>query len=162
MEQVSTATEQKLLQALMQFRRLGWHQQTIGGCKPSEIRVLFCIQKCTSSDLVTVKVSEISRHLHVTSPTVTQVLRGLETHELIERHSDAQDRRIVGVRLTDKGELVVQQAHDAFTNAMNGLVAYLGETQSDQLADLLCKVHDYFQQRMGDTPHPQWNGDEDA
>jgi DNA-binding MarR family transcriptional regulator len=162
MEQVSSATEQKLLQALMQFRRLGWHQQNIEGCTPGEIRALFCIQKCTNSDLVTVKVSDISKHLHVTSPTVTQLLRGLETHGLIERHSDEQDRRTVGVCLTPKGEAVAQEAHDAFTHAMHGLIAYLGEAQSEQLADLLSKVHTYFQQEMGDIPHHHWNGEQNA
>ena len=162
MEQISDATEQKLLRALMQFRRLGWHQHTIEGCKPSEIRMLFGIQKITNSDLATVKVSDIGRHLHVTSPTVTKLLNGLETNGLIERHNDEQDRRSVGVRLTAKGEMVAQQAHDGFTNAMHELVAYLGEAQSEQLADLLCKVQSYFQQEMGETAHPQWNGDEDA
>ncbi len=162
MEQISTATEQRLLQALMQFKRLGWHQHSIADCKPSEIRVLFCIQKNTDAALPTMKVSEIGKHLHVTSPTVTQLLRGLETNGLIERHSDEQDRRTVGVQLTEKGEMVARQAQDAFTTAMHGLITYLGEAQSEQLVDLLCKVHAYFQQEMGDIAHSQWNGDEDA
>ena len=44
----TTATEQRLLQVLMQFKRLGLHHQAIAGCKPSEIRVLFIIKRGTS------------------------------------------------------------------------------------------------------------------
>ena len=41
----TNASEQRLLQALEQFHRTRWHEQpTVGGCKPSEIRVLFCIK----------------------------------------------------------------------------------------------------------------------
>jgi hypothetical protein len=45
---------------------------------------------------------------------------------------------------------------------MHGLVDYLGEDQSEQLSELLLKVHTYFQQRMGATNTPQWNGDQEA
>lgn len=131
----------------MQFKRLGWHHQTIAGCKPSEIRVLFCIKGGMGLPMTEMKVSEISKQLHVTPPTITQVLNGLEAHGLIERHSDVIDRRAVGITLTTKGEVVTQQAADAFLASLNGLVDYLGEEQSSQLADLLFKVFRYFNER---------------
>src|SRR5438067_1126138 len=101
---------QKLFRAFMEFHKAQWHQRSIAGCKASEIRVLFCIKKGVKPDASEMKVSEISKRLHVTSPTITQLLKGLEVNGLIERHIDPADRRTVGITLTEKGEKVTQQA----------------------------------------------------
>jgi DNA-binding MarR family transcriptional regulator len=103
MEQTKTTTEQKLMRTLMQFNKMSWHQQPVAGCKPSEVRVLFCIKKGRNPHSPEMKVSEISKCLHVTSPTITQALKSLEAHGLIERHIDSIDRRAIGVILTEKG-----------------------------------------------------------
>lgn len=160
MDITATATEQRLMNALMQFKRLGWHHQQIAGCKPSEIRVLFCIKKGTNLTNAEMKVSEISKRLHVTSPTVTQLLKGLEVNDLIERNIDPIDRRAVGVKLTAKGEMVVQQAMKAFTDSLHGLIDYLGEEDSNQFADLLSKAFRYFNEREANMYASLWNGDE--
>lgn len=157
MEQTITATEQQLLGALTRFKRLGWHQQSIAGCKHSEIRVLFCVKEATNSASPEVKVSEISRMMHVTSPTITQALNSLEANELIERHIDPKDRRVVGVKLTRKGEMVVQQAKEAFFASIRGLVEFLGEEQSNQLVELLAKVYRYYSEKeTSATHHSLW------
>ena len=162
MNQATTTTEQKLLSALTQFKRLGWHQRTVSGCKPSEIRVLFCVKEGTNPDQPEIKVSEISKQLGVTSPTITQLLKSLEAHGLIERNIDAQDRRAVGIKLTAEGAMVAQQAADAFLASMKGLVEYLGEEQSDQLAELLSKVFRYFSEREASVIYQsQWKGDQE-
>lgn len=145
MDQTTAATEQKLFGALRQLKRL--HQPIIAGCKPGEIRVLFCLREGIHSGLPEMKVSEISKQLGVTSPTITQLLKGLEVDELIERKIDALDRRAVGIKLTAKGTMVAQQAADAFLASIKGLVEYLGEEQSDQFAELLFKVFRYFSER---------------
>ncbi|HEY3991531.1 MAG TPA: MarR family winged helix-turn-helix transcriptional regulator [Ktedonobacteraceae bacterium] len=155
---------QKLMRAFMQFNRAAWHQQqhTVAGCKPSEIRVLFCIKKGMKPGSSEIKVSEISKLLLVTSPTVTQLLKGLEANGLIERHIDPLDRRAVGVRLTKKGEDVTQQAMNDFVASFQGMVEYLGEEESNQLVELLSKVFRYFSTQEANVQQSHWNGDEDA
>lgn len=159
MEEPIFSTEQRLFLALTLFKRLSGHQHSIEGCKPSEIRVLFCIRRNKSLPGAEMKVSEISKQLHVTSPTITQLLNGLEANGLIERNIDAIDRRVVGVTLTEKGEQVAQRASDAFFGAMHELVEYLGEDQSKQLIDLLYKVFRYFDEKETNLSHSQWTGD---
>jgi DNA-binding MarR family transcriptional regulator len=155
MDGTTTTTEHQLLRVLMQLKRLELNRQPIAGCKPSEIRVLFCVKKSTNLTLPEMKVSEISRRLQVTSPTITQLLKGLEANGLIERHIDTIDRRSVGVKLTPKGEAVAQQAMDTFLASMNGLIEYLGEEQSNQLAELLSKVFLYFSEKEASAEyHP--------
>jgi DNA-binding MarR family transcriptional regulator len=155
-------TTQKLLKALMQFRRAEWHQRSIAGYKPSEIKVLFCIKKGMNPSTPEIKVSEISKRLHVTSPTVTQLIKGLEANGLIERNIDPEDRRSAGIKLTEKGEMITQQAAAAFEDSVNGLIEYLGEEQSNQLAELLLKAFRYYDEKAASEQHSYWSGDEEV
>jgi len=162
MEQTETTTEQKLMRTLMQFNKIHWHQPPVAGCKPSEVRVLFCIKKGRNPHNPEIKVSEISKRLRVTSPTITQSLNSLEAHGLIERHIDPVDRRAIGVILTEKGEQVVQQAIDEFLASTRGLIDYLGEEQTNQLIDLLSSLFRYFHEREANKSYASWNGEEEA
>lgn len=160
MEKHSNPTAQKLLRAFMQFKKIGWHQRSVSGYKPSEIRVLFGISKGARPDALEMKVSEISRLLHVTSPTVTQLLKGLEANGLVERHTDPTDRRAVAITLTPKGHMVMQEAQNMLLNSFNGLIEYLGEEQSSQLAELLDKTFRYFNEKEASVDYLQQTGDE--
>lgn len=163
MDQSINPTVQKLMRAFIQLNKTGWQERaSIAGYKPSEIRVLFCVKKGIKPDATEIKVSEISKLLHVTSPTVTQLLKGLEANGLIERHIDQVDRRAVGIKLTEKGETVTQQAMEAFARSLQGLIEYLGEEESNQLVELLSKVFRYFSEREASMRQSRWNGDEEA
>src|SRR5579884_3003579 len=134
------------MRAFMQFHRVDWHDRSVAGCRPSEIRVLFCVKRGAKPDSL-VTVSEIGKRLGVTSPTITQLLKGLEANGLIERHIDPADRRAVGITLTEKGERVTEQAAEAFSASLHGLIEYLGEEQSNQLAELLSRVSRYYNEK---------------
>lgn len=153
---------QKLMRSFMQFNKATWHQRTVAGCKPSEIRVLFCIKRGMKPGATEMKVSEISKLLHVTSPTVTQLLKGMEGNGLIERRIDSADRRAVGIRLTEKGEDVTRQAMSSLASTLQGLIEFLGEEESNQLIELLSKVFRYFSEQEANVHQSQWNGDEEA
>lgn len=144
------ATAQKLLKSFMQFKKANWHQRSVDGYKSSEIMVLFCIKNGVEPETLGMKVSEISSLLHVTSPTITQLINGLKKSGLVERHTDQADRRAVRIKLTDQGEAITQKAADAFSNSFNGLIDHLGEDQSNQLAELLFKVFSYFNDNGSD------------
>lgn len=131
----------KLMQAFREMHRFSWEDSSIEGCRPSEIRVLFCIRHGM------MKVSEISKMLHVTSPSVTQHLKGLEANGLIERKIDSIDRRVVGIKLTERGEEVVRTAWEGFIHSMKGLIAYMGEEECNQLAELLLKMFHYYDEQ---------------
>jgi DNA-binding MarR family transcriptional regulator len=109
-----------------------------------------------------VKVSEISKRLHVTSPTVTQLLKVLESDGLVERHSDPRDRRSVDFKLTERGEEVTQQAAEAYWTSINGLIEYLGEEESNHLAELLFKAIRYYSEQAADADYALWTGDREA
>jgi DNA-binding MarR family transcriptional regulator len=161
MDQNIDAVTHKLLRALMYSKRESWHGRMVMDIKPSEARVLMCVKRATSADCPDIKVSEISRMLQVTSPTVTQLLKSLESQELIERHLDPADRRSVGITLTKKGEEITDQAIKAFTTSIQNLVEFLGEEDSNQLAELLLKVSRYYNEKANDTTQTFWSTDTD-
>ena len=162
MDQPMMLTDHKLFRALTQFKRLGWHQHSIAGCTPSEIRVLICTKGGGGPLPPLVTVSEISKRLSVTPPSITQILNTLETRGLIERHMDRTDRRVIVVTLTKQGEKVTEQAEETFSAVMKGLIEYLGEDQSNQLADLLFKVFRYFAENESHIYHEAWEGEKEA
>jgi DNA-binding MarR family transcriptional regulator len=138
---------QKLLEAFTQFHRLNWKQSPIVGLKSSEIMVLFCIKKTVHPESHGIKVSDISKALRVAPPTITQLINSLEANGYVERTMDKADRRAVRVKITERGEGTIAQAADAFFESFNGLVEYLGENKSKELAELLSKAFGYFEER---------------
>lgn len=161
MGQITNPTAQRLFRAFMQFKKAEWHERSVAGCTISELRVLFAIKKGATPDGHTMKVSDISRRLHVTPPTVTQMMKGLEMKGLVARHIDPTDRRAVGLTLTEKGEMITQRAYDAFSTSFQGLIEYLGEEESNHLADLLFKVFQYYNEKAAVLHSSLWDGDQD-
>jgi DNA-binding MarR family transcriptional regulator len=135
---------QKLLKSFMQFRKTGWHDKKIAGYNPSEFKLLATIRHGANDLNTEMKVSEISKLLQVTPPTVTQIINTLEKDGLVERTVDPEDRRAVKIKLSEAGMEATEKARKAFSQTFLGLIDYLGEEDSEQLANLLSKVHEYF------------------
>jgi DNA-binding MarR family transcriptional regulator len=180
-------TAQRLARSVMQFSKsFGlFHkdelQRHFTACTRGEIGVLVIIKggarseartlrmaergelvSVSESEAPSMKVSEISKLMHVTSPTITQMLKGLEANGLVERHIDPNDRRAVRIALTEQGEAVARRAEEIYRDSFSGLVEYLGEEESNQLAELLLKARCYFSEREATVYRSQWNGEKQA
>ena len=160
MPQPSPTLDRQLIQAFMLFSKTDWHQYSIAGCKHSEIRVLMCLKHAPRDNPLGLHVSEISQRLHVTSSSITQLLNGLEAQGLIARHAAPDDRRAIFVRLTADGEAVAHQAARTLHEAFHGLITFLGEAESAQLADLLQRVYRYFHPNGAEHPPFLAHGEE--
>ena len=135
---------QKLMDTFQRYRRYHRQQSPVHGIKHSELKVLFRIKEHSAGCQDGVRVSQISHYLKVTSPTVTQLIKQLEISGLVTRTMDAEDRRSIRVRLTEKGELWIQEAKEAFFAGFIGLVDHLGTEKSCQFDDLFNEAIDYF------------------
>ncbi|MEC0240208.1 MarR family transcriptional regulator [Paenibacillus dokdonensis] len=118
--------------------------RTVHNQKPGEIMVLYFISVNVKDDSPGLMVSEISGKLNVTSPTVTQHINSLEAQELVERHADPADRRVVRIQLTDKGKQYIQRINETRLNMFVGLVKHLGEEESLLFAEMMRKASDYM------------------
>lgn len=141
---------QRLLDAFNSLRRADWHKMPQGNCKFSEVRVLFFIKKGCHIDPRGVTISTLSTMLAVTSPTVTPLIKSLESNGLVLRYNDQEDRRVVRVQLTETGEEVTRKAMRSFKERFQGLYNFLGEEKSVQLAELLEQVGQYIDERRKD------------
>lgn len=137
---------EKLFMAIKRFNKAGFRHRAIEGVKPSEMMLMFCLQKREKLKPEGLRVSEISEILDVTSPTVTQLLKELEVKGFIKRMMDQKDRRAVLIKLSSKGKEVILEAMAVTEASFNGLIQFLGEDESNQLADLLIKAHHYYEQ----------------
>ena len=155
-------TVQRLIAAFMRLHKVEWHAPVISGCTPGEIRVLFHLRRASRDGVANVRVSDISRMLDVSPPMATQILKTMDARHLIERTNDPDDRRVVYVRLTVHGEQVGATVAHTFITTMRGLIDFLGEDQSNQLADLLMKTFSYFHQRAQDMHGVDANGEPQA
>jgi DNA-binding MarR family transcriptional regulator len=57
------------------------------------------------------KMSEIAKNLHVTMPAATGVVDRLIREGFALRYNDQNDRRIIRVKITKKGENIVKKIH---------------------------------------------------
>ncbi|MFE5321857.1 MarR family winged helix-turn-helix transcriptional regulator [Paenibacillus sp. NPDC056579] len=155
----------QLMESFIQSRSRGNMMQNRGtfSQKPGEIMVLYSISLYTKDDVPGMMVSEISDKLNVTSPTVTQHIKSLEIQGLVERHADAVDRRVVRIRLTDKGKKYIQRINEARLNMFVGLVEHLGVEESQHLAETMKKASDYLlKQKEMHMRNYMENGDDEG
>jgi len=85
--------------------------------------------------------SELARALVLSAGGVSQRLERLEQVGLIERQNDVQDRRVVYVRLTDKGLRALDALIDEYMDHEERLLAGLTQRERDQLARLLLRLN---------------------
>jgi DNA-binding MarR family transcriptional regulator len=137
-------TAQKLMETFARFNRVQWKQGAFKGVKPSEIMLMFFLRKRTPPASLGIKVSELSRMLHVTPPTVTQLVNGLVSGGYVERQADEADRRAVNVRLSPRGEELTRTAFEGMISDFEGLVGELGEEGSRELSRLMARAYEYF------------------
>ncbi|WNS46722.1 MarR family winged helix-turn-helix transcriptional regulator [Paenibacillus sp. MMS20-IR301] len=135
----------ELMEAFQQFARMSWRKTTLWGLKPSEIRVLVSIQKGMKKDGGKGRtVSDLSKQLKVTSPTVTQMVNSLIAQGYAVRTPDSQDRRISDITLTDKGSELAGMAVAKARETFQGMIDHLGKERSEALRELLNEVYGYF------------------
>ncbi|ANS76197.1 hypothetical protein AWM70_17740 [Paenibacillus yonginensis] len=136
----------RLMEVMRQLRRSQIHKVSFEGYNPSMVRVLFLLGR-RGSPLAGLTVSEISSLMEVTPPTVTPLIKTLEADGLVLRINDQEDRRVVRVRLTEKGRALYQRAREMNFAFMKRISEHLGEEKTEQLADLLEEVVDYMRTR---------------
>lgn len=134
----------KLIDSFQQFRRVMKGPPSFASLKPSEIGLLFHIKGGCTNEPDGVKVSELSSKMHVTSPSITQLVTSLEERGLVERNMDKEDRRSVKVSLTVKGIEITEKAEENLMSVLTGLVDHLGPEKSLTLTELLNDVFTYF------------------
>lgn len=105
------------------------------GLQPVHLQALRYLQSCNRYSNTPAALTE---YLGLTKGTVSQTLLVLEEKGLLRKEADAEDRRVVHLKLTEAGRAVLKEAlpPDLFKRALAGLPGG-GEALEDALTGLL-------------------------
>jgi MarR family transcriptional regulator, 2-MHQ and catechol-resistance regulon repressor len=113
-----------------------------------------------------IETRDIARSQGVARATVTSAIDTLERKGLVQRQPHASDRRLVTVRLTERGSSTIESVYPQFNRVEAAIVEDLPVEEQERLADLLrivIRSTFAFEQRfgslLGEDAHDGANGD---
>jgi Transcriptional regulators len=83
---------------------------------------------------------ELAKELLVTQPAVTALIDSLEERGLVERTRSNEDRRVVFVRITEKGSQVLKEIVEKRKEFMRRMTQALSQDELAQLVNILTKL----------------------
>ena len=143
-EHPNSETAQRLLEAFGLFRKLHGHHTPVEGLRPSEFWVLATLKQALENGEPGVRISDLGRKMDIATPTATQMVKRLETRGFVNRERSDSDRRTIHITLTKTGRSTMAAQREKLFETFNKLVAYLGEENSETLANLITEVYDFF------------------
>jgi MarR family 2-MHQ and catechol resistance regulon transcriptional repressor len=85
-------------------------------------------------------IGDIGKRMLVTGGCITVILDNLEKEELAERIRSIEDRRVIKVQLTDKGQMLFKEVFHKHASRVAELASVLSEEEQLQLSTLLRKL----------------------
>ena len=96
-------------------------------------------------------MGELARRSNVTEKTITGVVDRLEKHELLQRQRDPNDRRVIHVVLTDKGQAQYKALQEIMKLRFASFLSLLDAADRTSLLSILEKVRDRVTQMAAAT-----------
>ncbi len=87
-----------------------------------------------------VTIGEVTKKMLVTGGCVTVILDNLEKEGLVERMRSTEDRRVIKVQLTPKGQDLFKNIFEQHAERVSQLASVLTEDEQTQLSHLLKKL----------------------
>ncbi len=110
----------------------------------SEIRTLVAIKESGSSSTMT----QIAKRLRITISTLTTAINKLEKRKLVEKVRDEEDKRVVRVKLSSKGELVTEKHNDIHARMVGRITEDFDDEELEILEKALGKMLAYLNKRQ--------------
>lgn len=85
---------------------------------------------------------EIASRMITVVPAITGLIDKLEKKELVKRERSEEDRRVWYVKLTKKGEKLIDEMRDSNTAMHKSLVGHMTKKEAKQLVELLEKARE--------------------
>ena len=89
-------------------------------------------------------MGEVSEAVSLTNGTVTTMVKKLEAKNLVERTRDSEDKRILRVRLTEKGR-AIYDCHENFHKELTHAVLLdISDEEKTVLLNMMKKINAFF------------------
>ncbi len=87
-------------------------------------------------------MTDISRFMRVTTATMTGIVNRLVEAGYCQRIFDPQDRRIVMMKLTSRGESIVRKLNDERRKMIVDVFGKLSQKERDDYLHILSRIHE--------------------
>lgn len=145
---------QDIFRLIKRFQHIKTKQEASRyGLTRSEYELLAFLQFNLSADKTALPVSDISTLLQITPAAVTHMVNPLEKKGFLARRIDPEDRRVVLVSLTEKGEQTAQAFLASAQEQLFGVLNYLGEQESHEFLRLMGRAIEYLSGQMDRPNH---------
>ena len=119
----------------------------------SEYELLAFLQFNLSAEKTALPISEISALLQITPAAVTHMVNPLEEKGFLERRADPNDRRVVLVAPTQKGEQTAEAFLVSIQDQLFGVMNHLGEQDSREFLRLMRCAIEYLSDQIDRPNH---------
>lgn len=85
-------------------------------------------------------VTDLAESFNTSPSAASQLISRLVSASLVNRLDDPKDRRVRLVRLTEKGQNLIQSRHEKRTDNAQKMLNGLGEERSNRLLDILAEL----------------------
>lgn len=95
---------------------------------PPQFSALLLLQE--NGDLT---IGELSQKMFLACSTMTDLIDRMEKNEVVERIRDERDRRVVRIRLLDKGSKIIEEVLAARRQYLSDILSHLSSEETEQI-----------------------------
>lgn len=129
----------QLIQAFQHIRR-GHSNMPKMPIRKSEMFTLMQIKKACEIDPEGIIFRDLANVLNLAPPTITPLINSLVKQAFVERVRSEADRRVVYIRLTEKGMTFLDKSERHFNAGVHALVEHLGIEDTQELIRIVTKA----------------------
>ena len=96
----------------------------------------------TLKEAGTLHIAEIGKRLQLPKPQMTHLIDRLVSLEMAVRQTDATDRRVINITLTDKGKVVIEEHDRLMKGSIKEKLSCLTDEELQELLVSLRKLRD--------------------
>lgn len=149
----------EFLEVMNNFRKLAGQHPSKSKVHMGEFMMLGVIHSLMAEnkkkhrDEPGVKVGDLSESMHASKPATSKMLSVIEKKGYIERVADSKDRRVVYIRLSGTGEVLMKDAMDKLHFFAEHTIEKLGEDDAKELIRLLRKLYQTVLEEIKEFKH---------
>lgn len=141
------------LEELRRYRH--WFFQHSSPVRHNAMMLLIVLHYHFPEDGLGIQPSELGKLLKMTRPTITSLVNSLEEQGLVERMNDDEDRRVVFVRPTEQGTLLMKRVKSQFASCIAEMMAYLGKEDGEELVRIMRRVGKFLDEQQENSDGSQ-------
>ena len=120
-----------ILLSLMEFyheKLFRAEKQVFTGIQAAQFRLLYHL-----TTVPMISMSALGNLLYISRPYMTTLIDSLIDEGLVERHPDQTDRRVINIRITDKGQERLNQVRSEVKNQIRSVISDLEKSDLHDL-----------------------------